>query len=598
MRKVTAISILLLNGYLIAAMIGSYLIWQDNYRSLVIDQHRQLDVFSNHIISRLEKYSPIPQLLSQNTLLLNTLSAPANAATVLKANQFLQRVNWVSQAADTYLLSKSGMTIAASNWQESNTFIGKRFDWRPYFKQARDGGKAEYFALGSTSGKRGYYFAYPVLQDNRVQGVVVVKMQLSAIESNWENQQSQFVATDPYGVIFMSSQPEWLYQSLRPLTKQEQQTLKESRQYSDRKISSLQLRGKLADSPSRGDTSRLISDDMDVIVSSKSVAGFNFDIRALSPSHLLYHGLGYFLTILTLIFAVILLISLVFYQRRQKQRQLEKMRESANQHLERQVLMRTSELQSEVGERERAEQALRLAQAELIQAAKLAVIGQLSATISHELNNPLAAIRSFADNGRKFLAREQWHRVDENLSRITALTERMADISKQLRAFARKPDDVKASQTDLRTVINEAASLIAAEAKRYQVDINLLLPSSPAFALVHALQLEQVIINLINNGIQAINEANTGSTGLLRVSLEASETCWHIHIDDNGPGIRVSDQEMLFEPFYTTRKNGLGLGLSLSQQLIVGMNGTLVVGQSPLDGARLTIRFEKDEDNA
>lgn len=277
----------------------------------------------------------------------------------------------------------------------------------------------------------------------------------------------------------------------------------------------------------------------------------------------------------------------MLYQHRQlKQRQFAQLQAEAKQKLEYLVMERTSELHAEIHQRSKTEQQLRKTQGELIQAAKLAVLGQMSASISHELNNPLAAIRSFADNGRRFLSAGKIERVDDNLARISSLTERMAQISTQLKSFARKSDDDNLSQVQLSPLILSAKELMAGQFKSQLIDFTFDLAPQPIHILVNPIQLEQVLINLLTNAMQATAENDTRQ---IRLSVEKLAEQVSIHIDDNGSGISDSQRQTLFEPFFTTKKNGLGLGLSISQQIIENMNGKISAGQSQLGGARFTI---------
>ncbi|MGU3843313.1 sensor histidine kinase, partial [Vibrio diabolicus] len=170
------------------------------------------------------------------------------------------------------------------------------------------------------------------------------------------------------------------------------------------------------------------------------------------------------------------LIGQLIYHRQQRHLQLERIQQEANQKLEYQVMARTAELQAEIAQRIETEQTLRLTQDELDQAAKLAVLGQMSASISHELNNPLAAIRSFAENGKLFLQKEKYERVEDNLTRISALTDRMANISQQLRSFAKKTSGNELAQSRLFPVIASVKELMKPALKSARVTLETQVP--------------------------------------------------------------------------------------------------------------------------
>lgn len=567
-------------------IISWFVVWHHQYRQLTQEHQEQLDKFTNHIVTKLDKYAHIPQLLSKDKALVLALQNQTNSAQIEITNRYLEQVNQVIEAEDTYLLNQYGTTIAASNWNLARTFVGRNFAWRPYFKQAILGDSSQYFALGSTSGSRGYYYAYPVIYAAENIGVIVVKMDLTAIEENWQSSNSAMVATDQYSVVFMSSEPKWLFHSLTDLDTIRRQQLIASRQYHTESLPSLGLTGNLTDS-----TSELISPFKggwfgDYLVTSRLIPGLKLTFRVLTPKRVLFWSTASFVLVEVLFFCVIYLTYQLIRHRQQRQRQFEQIQSEAKQKLEFLVMERTAELQAEILERTRTEYQLRQTQDELVQAAKLAVLGQMSASISHELNNPLAAIRSFADNARRFLAKNQHQRVDDNLTRISALTERMAKISEQLKSFARKSDSRDQVCVLLTPVIQSAMDLVAAQIKASGCQFVVELPDRPIKILINPIQLEQVLINLMTNALQALQNIEDKQ---LQLSCHTVNDSVVLILDDNGPGISEEQVAHLFEPFYTTKKNGLGLGLSISQQIIQAMDGKLTAESSPLGGARFTI---------
>ncbi len=573
-------------AYVTCLVAGSKLVWNFNHQSLLEEHQAQLDRFSSHIYAKLDKYAHLPQLLAEDRELTSALLQPDNPAQIDLTNRYLEDVNSIIQASDTYLLDRWGNTIAASNWSSSRTFLGKNFAWRPYFSEAIQGQRSQYFALGSTSGQRGYYYSFPVIYAAENIGVIVVKMDLSAIEGNWKGKQSTFVATDKYNIVFMSSNPTWLFKSLTDISKSNRALITESRQYLDTPILSLALHGDLTAKHSELWESNQSGFKGVYMASNRPFPQLDLTIRVLTEKVTLLWPTLSFGLVLTLLFVIAFLTLQLTHQRHQKKRQFEQLQSEAKQKLEFLVMERTSELQAEILERTRTEEALRQTQNELIQAAKLAVLGQMSASISHELNNPLAAIRSFADNGRRFLTKEKFDRVDDNLARISNLTDRMAKISNQLKSFTRKSDSQDVQLLELAPVIISAKELVTPQIKSHQVTFNINIEGLSAKVDINAIQIEQVLINLITNAAQAV-EASTER--IVNLSYHQNDAVVSVFIDDSGPGIDTTTAAHLFEPFFTTKKNGLGLGLSISQQIVQTMNGELSVGQSPLGGARFTL---------
>ncbi|WP_343291236.1 sensor histidine kinase [Vibrio harveyi] len=573
--------------YFLCAFIGGHWVWSHSYQSLLDKHQSQLERFSSHIQNKLDKYAHIPHLLSKDEPLVEALLNPENSAQLEITNRYLESVNGVIEAADTYLIDKWGTTIAASNWRKERSFVGRNFAFRPYFKQAITGQRSQYYALGSTSGKRGYYYSYPIVYAGGVIGVVVVKMDLSKIEDNWQQPNSVFVASDPNGIVFMSSRNDWLFKSLQPLEEPTAAEVWASRQYLNTTIDSLGFVGDMSLAHTEAKQGYPYNKGT-LVVSSLPLENLKLTIRVLSPKQsVIWFTIGYLL-VLTLVFTVLFLVGQLIYHRQQRHRQIERIQQEANQKLEYQVMARTAELQAEIAQRIETEQTLRVTQDELVQAAKLAVLGQMSASISHELNNPLAAIRSFAENGKLFLHKEKYERTEENLTRISALTDRMANISQQLRSFAKKTSGNELAQTHLLPVIASAKELMKPAFKSARVTLNTKLIEQNVEVQINTIQLEQVLVNLLTNAIEATKGQENKQVHLSIEKDIKAELVW-IYVDDNGTGLGEFTFSQLCEPFLTTKQNGLGLGLSISQQILAGMNGKLSAQNREQGGARFSI---------
>ncbi|HGO5300898.1 sensor histidine kinase [Vibrio harveyi] len=573
--------------YFLCAFIGGHWVWSHSYQSLLDKHQSQLERFSSHIQNKLDKYAHIPHLLSKDEPLVEALLNPENSAQLEITNRYLESVNGVIEAADTYLIDKWGTTIAASNWRKERSFVGRNFAFRPYFKQAITGQRSQYYALGSTSGKRGYYYSYPIVYAGGVIGVVVVKMDLSKIEDNWQQPNSVFVASDPNGIVFMSSRNDWLFKSLQPLEEPTAAEVWASRQYLNTTIDSLGFVGDVSLAHTEAKQGYPYNKGT-LVVSSLPLENLKLTIRVLSPKQsVIWFTMGYLL-VLTLVFTVLFLVGQLIYHRQQRHRQIERIQQEANQKLEYQVMARTAELQAEIAQRIETEQTLRVTQDELVQAAKLAVLGQMSASISHELNNPLAAIRSFAENGKLFLHKEKYERTEDNLTRISALTDRMANISQQLRSFAKKTSGNELAQTHLLPVIASAKELMKPAFKSARVTLNTKLIEQDVEVQINTIQLEQVLVNLLTNAIEATKGQENKQVHLSIEKDIKAELVW-IYVDDNGTGLGEFTFSQLCEPFLTTKQNGLGLGLSISQQILAGMNGKLSAQNREQGGARFSI---------
>ena len=594
-RRVTLLWLFL---YCLTLLVSIHWLWQYSYQQLQITNQQQLDRFSRHIDSQLGHFSFIPQLLSRQGIIINALMASDNSAQLDLTNRHLNTINTIVGASDTYLLDKDGTTIAASNWNKKSTFIGNNFAFRPYYQDAIQGSPGRYFALGSTSGKRGYYFSYPVNYAAETIGVVVIKMNLSLIEKDWAGKEQSFLVTDLNNVVFISSEIKWLYHSLSPLSEQQKNDLRETRRYLERKIDYVPISGNLN---TNADLLKLDNKKLDnkkwlptyYLSLIKAFDDEQWNVRVLAPiTPILFDILLLFLLI-TLLY-MLLYLTLILIKQKQTRHQEQVLAEiKSKQKLEFTVMQRTSALQAEVEERHKAEAALRSTQKELIQSAKLAVLGQLSASISHELNNPLSAIRTYAENAVLFLERDKLDQVSNNLSRITHLTERMAKISSQLKSFARKSNG-ELKIIALQPVILAAHELLKPQLKANRTELTMHLPKHSIQVKAEPIQLEQIVVNLLSNALQSMQYSDHK---LIEIELIVESDIAKIKVLDQGTGIDEAHLPHLFEPFFTTKETGLGLGLSISQQIINNMQGTLTAKNRVSSGAEFCISLPVNNNN-
>jgi two-component system C4-dicarboxylate transport sensor histidine kinase DctB len=233
------------------------------------------------------------------------------------------------------------------------------------------------------------------------------------------------------------------------------------------------------------------------------------------------------------------------------------------------------------------EQALRQTRDELIQAAKLAMLGQMSAGISHEINQPLAAIRSYTDNAGKFLQQGRCDDAAWNLQQIAELIDSMAQISSQLKLFARKTDGQR-SAVSLYNVIEMSKRILLPQLRRSGTELRIVSLGRDLQVMADPVRLEQVLVNLISN---AVNAMERQAERWVDIDIECGHDRLRLGIRDNGPGISEAHLQRIFDPFFTTKASGLGLGLSISQHIVESMGGTLVAKNSEQGGALFTLEL-------
>ncbi len=583
-------------------------------RLLALDEIRErsaheLVLVVENLRGELAKFAFQPKLLSAEPAFLSALQDRATAHSIQAANLELERVADVTGALDVYLMNKDGRTIAASNWAAARSFIGRNFDYRPYFQAAMEGRLGRFFALGSTSLERGYYFAYPVRDPggDGVIGALVVKMGVAQLERKWRSSDGEVLVIDDAGVVFLSTQLDWRLKSIGPLTPASRRRLTESRRYLAATIDMLEIEPRVADGAPRFED--VASEPTHQII---RIGGARY--LALST---MMHEAGWRVVVLAdasdvdsqtqtaVLLAILALASLALaaaaiYQRQRRFAERLALQEAARANLELRVDERTraisaanAQQRGEVAERQRAEAELRHAQDELVQASKLAALGQMAAGLSHELNQPLAAIRGYADNARTFLEREDAHTAGQNLSAIAELTDRMARIIQMLRAFARK-GPIELRPVRLAPVIQDA--LILLESRRAASGANITLRGIEAdpWVIGGAVRLQQVLVNLISNALDAMAEAPERR---LTIELKLRPETVEIVMTDTGPGIADEAVGRVFDPFFSTKRpgegDGMGLGLSISYAIVERLGGRISAGSAPDGGARFCVTLRR-----
>jgi len=586
---------------LVVTALYALLLWQvaQQVRERTLEELRisgqsQLNIYVTHLKSQLEKYEFLPELLSTNARLVELLKRPGDRERTDALNRYLETINTIANASDTYLMNSDGLTIAASNWSSEKPFVGRNFSYRPYFQQAMQGRLGRYYALGTTSGKRGYYFAYPVRYGQEILGAVVIKVDLSMLEAQWRDQREEVVVTDPEGVIFITTRADWRYRSLYPLSASDQQRVDESRRYSGTPVVPMNIHerealdaetGLLTLGPADADPRQR---EEQFLVQQVTMPDAGWRVHLLTPIRQVQQQVGGAMLIATFAFAALVLTGLVLQQRHRRRRERVRYETQVNQslreardRLEQRVEERTVDLRQEMAERRRMEHALRQTRDELIQAAKLAMLGQMSASISHEINQPLAAIRSYTDNARQFLQQARSEEAAWNLDQIAELIDTMTQISSQLKLFARKTDGQR-SAVSLHNVIESSKRILLPQLRRTGTEVRVATLERELEVMADPVRLEQVLVNLIAN---AMNAMEPQSERWVDIGIESGLDRVRLSIRDNGPGISEEHLKRIFDPFFTTRETGLGLGLSISQHIVESMGGTLTARNSEQGGA-------------
>jgi two-component system, NtrC family, C4-dicarboxylate transport sensor histidine kinase DctB len=542
---------------------------------------RQLQIIALDLESVLEKFESLPFALAFHPDVAQMLARPQDKELAQRLDVTLQTIQRQSKVSFIYLMDRNGKTLASSNWDEPLSFVGRNFGFRPYFRDALNATPGRFYGIGSATSEPGYFIAQPVYPSGAPRageapaGVIAVKISLDEFEQSWRSSEEPLALADSIGVVFLSNRPDWKYHSLQPLDQAASDYLAGSLQYVGQNIEPIAT---LPKSAGFGDSV------------AQPVGRLGWQLM-LFPSQARITRIAGFAALAAALLLTLFTLSWWAYHQRarrlQESKASRKALQQAAEELERKIVQRTQELllanqnlKTRYATLQQTEHMLRTTQNELVQAGKLAMLGQMAAGVTHELNQPLAAIRAFADNAVTLLARGQAGQAGQNLAQISAASARMGSIIAQLKGFARKSHDAVAI-VDLRKTIHASATLLQSEFRRHDVELSIWIEDElPVVGDV--VRTEQVLINLLRNALDAVENAPARE-----VSLTACRDGAHavIKIRDSGAGIPEQVRHHLFEPFFTTKPSGkgLGLGLAISSSIVQAMNGELS-GHNPAEG--------------
>lgn len=557
------------------------------------DADHRLELFASAVDGIIMRLEHIPATVELNPDVQALLRAPAGADVAARVNAYLDELNRQVGAISVYVLDEHGVVVAASNWQERQSLIGKDLSFRTYFRWALGGLTGRHFAVGTAEGEPGYYVSRPVRDGGVVVGVTVVKIGLGELDEALGALTEPALIADSNGVVIMSPVAAWRYTALEPLSAAARIDAARSRLYDAREIRPFPVPMAV----------RAIDDATTLRLPAARPAGFAGAGRA-APEHLVVvrplERVGWWLVLFPELSAVhrqalahaalaatasglLLMLMVYIAQRRRILRQrleTQAMLERANLELEATVLRRTQDLSDtnarlrrEVAEREAAEKTLRDAQDELVQAGKLAVLGQLATGITHELTQPLGAIRTLSGNAAEYLRRGAPDKAGSNLELVTRLADQMGAIITPLRSFARKSPAMP-SRVNLAASVRNALLLVDPKLRAAAVALVNRVPDT-ATAWCDRVRLEQVLVNLIGNAADAMAGQPDRS---LEIAIEGdAEWPAALTVSDSGPGLPPEVMQRLFEPFFTTKPpgEGLGLGLAISRDIVREFGGEL-----------------------
>ncbi len=597
---------------LAAIVFAGLAVWQATYwtHAFALDNLRErsagvLRLTVDNLGVELARFIFLPRVLSTNPALLSAVDTRADGVALSRADRTLEQIEGVTGAADIFLYDVSGTVIAGRSANGGPSVVGENLAGTPFFMAALEGRLGRFFTVEAATRAPIYAYSHAVRSRGVVRGVVVVVIDLGRAQDKFKllSAEHEIIVSDREDVIFLSSNPDWRLQSLRPLTTADRKAIEFDGRYSGVPVG----QSSIGIQPREGGLLTLstgLSDNRpgpagpEFLRLDRPLTKADWQVAILVDTSLVRRqtAVAGFAALIAVI-SLLLLIAAV-YQRRRRVHERLAFQTDANIRLEERVHERTAELtetnrqlHASVLERQKAEDNLRLAQEELIQTSKLAALGQMSAGLSHELNQPLAAIRSYADNARAYLERGQTGKVLDNLSGIGELTERMARIIRNLRTYARN-EKTPVRPVLLSDALDQAVSLLEAPLRDAGVALRIENPDRRVLVMGGDVRLQQVFINLISNAIDAVTGQPQRDI-LISVACEPEVvTCT---VRDSGTGISPDDLGRVFDPFFSTKEVGMGtgLGLSITYGIVQLFGGQITAANHPDGGALFTLRLRR-----
>lgn len=537
----------------------------------------------NNAVNRLRH---LPVVIAQHPAISNLLAASADQEPLLQAaHAYLSSVNTASNAAVSYVLDTDGDTIAASNWQENESFVGRNYGFRPYFQNALAGDEGRFFAIGVTTGRAGYFTSRPVfsqISPNQIIGVVVVKVEMEQLQADWREAGELVFVTDTDGIVIFTSVPDWAYRTLKPLSVEKRQSIETNRTFVGQDLDALSVER----TSSVGGSQDIVNvEGQSVQISQAQLDDTGFTVSYLADLSAAITA-RWSATVLLLAASVLSIVLFLYLRERRRKRALDK------EALEARKIRKINQLlEAEIGTRKQAEGDLRSAQEELVLASKMAALGRMSAAIAHEVNQPIAAIRTFAASSKLLLERGKTEEATNTLEDIRSVTEHLATITSDLKLFARSSNEPH-TPVSLQDALRHALKLFEAELTDNKIKLITTMPESDILVSGSLTRVEQVLTNLIRNALDAM--AHKPDEAVLKLTLITEDEEAVLQVEDNGSGLSAEASEHLFDPFFTTKPvgEGTGLGLAIAFGIIDEMGGKLRARNIEPSGAIFSIRLD------
>lgn len=590
---------------------------RDNLAALEGQARERLTLAAASVEAAIGRFRYLPQVIGQTPQIRALYGAPPGPKSIDVANRHLQAINGAAGAAALYVLDRGGTAIAASNWDTPGSFIGHSYAYRPYYREAMETGEGSFYGIGSTTGQPGYFLSSRIDAPGpggRLEpaGIAVVKVDLTGLEREWAGADATLGIADADGILFLAARPGWRYRPLFALDDRAQASILAERRYAGLPSVTRPIFRSRAVAASRAEAAgRAAADDQGrsvqlldpgtpsgLLLFTLPLPDHGWSLIAVADpgparTNALVAAAAAGLAVIVVVLAAVL------WRARRRARIAER---RSKDELEHRVAERTEaltaanrRLEGEIEERRRAEAELHRTRDDLVQAAKLAALGQAFAGLAHEINQPLAALKTYLASTRLLSGRGETAKVAANIDVMAQAVDRVAGLTGQLKRLARR-DGHDAAPVDLAAVLDDVLRLLAYRLADLGISV-VRSGGGPAVVMGEAGRLDQVVMNLVSNAIDAVRDRDTRR---IRAAVEIRGGTACLAVEDSGAGIDPAVRDRLFEPFVTTKEagDGLGLGLATVYRIVRDHGGGIVHRPSDLGGTAFLVTLPLAEAKA
>ncbi len=524
----------------------------------------RLTLYSGNLLSELRRNAIVPQLLARDPTLISALQSNDFSRSTQRLISFVEEIG----AASLMLLDADGRTVAATDRNR----LGEQHRGEAHFVDAIRANATVFTVLQREAGGYSFTYARRLEDGSEVLGVIVVEVDLAKFERAWAGISDAVMVTDSTGSIILATEPRW--RGLNEDEALQRQTPQGAIQRAIRVTADWTALP--ADAYLQGEA---------VMRMESRIPFRGWQMTSFTTYASIRERVNGVLALEIMGFAILLALAFYALSRKTAVRMALFQRESAE------LRALNARLQREIAERERVQKTLEVAEQSLAQSSKLAALGEMSAAVSHELNQPLAAMKTYLAGARLLLRRNRPEEALASFGRIDSLIERMGGITRQLKSYARKGGDML-SPVNVGDALAASLSMMEPQLRQRQVQITQILPDDQVQVMGDRLRIEQVMVNLLRNALDATKSVRDPEVEII---LAAGETAT-LTVRDNGQGIE--DFDALFEPFYTTKQpgDGVGLGLAISSGIVNDLGGRLTARNGQNGGAVFEMQLPILED--